>query len=85
MSIVTDMKILSSMRWLKLSEAVIYSRMSKKTLRKYILQGDIYAIKEGGCWIVDRKSIDTHYKRNKTEFLLALDEREKEIYEEDFD
>ncbi len=62
MSKIEEMKILGSMKWLKFSEAMIYARMSKKTLKKYIDEGEIDALKRGGNWIVDRASIDKFYE-----------------------
>lgn len=61
-------------RWLKISEACKYARMSKNTLMEYIKSGDIYATKKGGNWIVDRKSIDDFYDEDRKK-MFALREK----------
>ncbi|MDO8282718.1 MAG: hypothetical protein Q7U10_08900 [Thermodesulfovibrionia bacterium] len=59
---VTDPRVLASMKWLTMKEAIIYSRKSKNTLLKYIMKNLIYGDQvEGGDWIVDRESIDRFY------------------------
>lgn len=50
-----------SQRWLTISEACQYSKMSKNTLKAVIDSGGIFASKRGGKWIVDRTSIDKYY------------------------
>lgn len=45
-------------RWLSLSDAAEYCSLCSKTLLKYILEGEVYASKKGGKWIVDRESLD---------------------------
>lgn len=62
MSKIEEFEVLGRMKWLKLSEAMIYARMSRNTLKRDIYAGDINAGKRGGSWIVDRESIDQFYK-----------------------
>lgn len=50
-----------SQRWLNITEACRYAKMSKNTLMECILDGYIKASKPRGKWIVDRLSIDTYY------------------------
>ena len=56
-----------SQRWLSMSEACIYSKMSKNTLMLCINDGEIQAVKRRGKWIVDRLSIDSYYTDFETE------------------
>lgn len=49
-------------RWLSVTIACLYSSMSDKTLMRYIKNGDIYGIKKGGKWYVDRLSMDDFMK-----------------------
>jgi hypothetical protein len=50
-----------SQRWLTITEACLYSKMSKNTLMGTIGSGHVFASKRGGKWIVDRTSIDQYY------------------------
>lgn len=50
-----------SQRWLTVTEACLYAKMSKNTLMGTIDSGHVFASKRGGKWIVDRKSIDQYY------------------------
>lgn len=47
--------------------------MSKKTLKKYIIAGEIYGSLKGGKWFVDRESIDNFFFQDnvKVEEILA--------------
>lgn len=67
---------LSTMKWLSLDEACIYSRKSRNTMLDLIKEGKIYGTKaEGGEWIVDRESIDAYYNEER----LALQEKLKHL------
>ena len=52
-------------RWLDLARAAKYTSMSRKTLKKHIDAGEIYASLKGGKWFVDRESIDAFHLDNK--------------------
>ena len=60
-------------RWLGITRAAGYADMSTKTLRKYILSGEIYGARKGGKWYVDRDSIDAFFLQDKVnvEEILA--------------
>jgi excisionase family DNA binding protein len=58
-------------RWLSLTKAAAYASMSKGTIMRYILDGEIYGTRKGGKWYVDRTAIDT--------FFLAGSAREDAI------
>jgi len=62
-----------SPRWLSITQACKYAAMGDKTLMHYIQNGDIYATKKCGKWIVDRESIDLFMLTDKitTEETLA--------------
>lgn len=45
-------------RWMDFRMACYYSSLRKNTMMKHILNGDIYAKKPEGKWLVDRESID---------------------------
>lgn len=53
---------LSTMKWLTLQEAYIYTRRSRNTIIRWLEDGKIYGSKpEGsGDWLVDRESIDSY-------------------------
>jgi len=59
-----------SQRWLTISEACQYSKMSKNTLKSVIDSGGIFASKRGGKWIVDRTSIDKYYLYDEANALF---------------
>lgn len=75
--IVTDPAILASMKWLKMTEAIIYSRKSKNTLLKDIMDNKIYGFQEkpNSDWIIDRESIDKLYYSKRDEIRIALSKR----------
>jgi hypothetical protein len=52
-------------RWLDLAGAAKYTSMSKKTLKKYIEVGEIFASLKKGKWYVDKESIDAFHLGNK--------------------
>lgn len=55
-------------RWLKFSEAMLYSSMSRRLLNRLMDRNVIYGIRrDDGDFIVDRYSIDEYYERQKTE------------------
>lgn len=49
----------------KMHEAMKYARVSRNTLRKWIENGDVYASKRTGEWIVDLDSIDDFYNKDR--------------------
>jgi hypothetical protein len=59
-------------RWLTTKQAEEYTNLCFKTLKKYYLEGFIYAKKAGNKWIWDRYSIDAFFGEDdlKTEALL---------------
>jgi len=60
-------------RWLPLKEAVRYSGMSERMLRKLAKEGEIYATKPGGGkMLFDRESIDDFLLREKAEINTLL-------------
>ncbi len=54
-------------RWLDISKACKYISLSKNTLLKYIMSGDVYAKRLNGKWIVDKKSIDEFMMSDMTD------------------
>ena len=55
-------------RWLKFSEAMLYSSMSRRLLNRLMNDNIIYGIRrDDGDFIIDRYSIDEYYERQKTE------------------
>jgi excisionase family DNA binding protein len=57
---------LSPGRWLTMDEAMAYAKVkSPNTIRKWIDDGQIYAHKRSGHWIVDRESIDDWFSSEK--------------------
>ncbi|WP_457644717.1 helix-turn-helix domain-containing protein [Persephonella sp.] len=52
-------------RWLTTKQAEEYSNLCFKTLKKYYLEGEIYAKKIGNKWIWDRESIDAFLNEDK--------------------
>lgn len=54
---------LSPGRWMKVSEAAAYSRVSRDTIYRWIKEGYIHANKRTGEWIIDRESIDDWYSQ----------------------
>ena len=49
-------------RWLTMKEAMTYAKVkSVNPIRKWIVEGHIYAHKRTGSWIIDRQSIDDWY------------------------
>lgn len=65
---------LSTMKWLSMQEACIYSRKSRNTLLELIKTGKIYGTKpEGlGDYVVDRGSIDDFFNIARTEQMIHL-------------
>ena len=59
-------------RWLTTKQAEEYTNLCFKTLKKYYLEGLIYARKIGNKWLWDRYSIDAFLGEDdlKTEALL---------------
>jgi len=59
-------------RWLTTKEAEEYTNLCFKTLKKYYLEGSIYAKKLGNKWLWDRESIDAFFGEDnlRTELLL---------------
>ena len=49
-------------RWLTMKEAMTYAKVkSVNPIKKWIVEGYIYAHKRTGSWIIDRQSIDDWY------------------------
>ncbi len=66
---------LSSMKWLTLTEACIYSRKSRNTVLKLIEEAKIYGTKaEGGDYVVERESIDAYYNKKREDLKEKLRE-----------
>jgi Helix-turn-helix domain len=61
-----------SPRWLTLSDAGKYASMSERTLKRHILNGEIYAIKKGK-WYVDKESIDAFMMQDAVDLQRVLE------------
>ena len=72
------MAALSSMKWLTLAEAEVYSRMGRTLLREKIEDPNcrIYGTRQGegrkSGIIVDRESIDSHYNKDREDFIAEI-------------
>jgi len=68
---------LSSMRWLTLQEACLYSRKSMRTIKAWASDGKIYGhqAQKAGDWIFDRESIDSFFNGPREERRLELERR----------
>ncbi|MCX5814971.1 MAG: helix-turn-helix domain-containing protein [Proteobacteria bacterium] len=51
-------------RWLSVKLACAYSSMSKNTIKKYLITGEIAGSKKGGKWYVDKNSIDAFFQED---------------------
>jgi len=57
---------LSPGKWLTFEEAMRMMKIkSKDTLRKRLIDGDVYGIKDGGKWKVDRESIEDYLNQER--------------------
>jgi len=52
-------------RWLTIKEACDYTKIKRDTLMRFIEEGDIYAVKKRGKWVIDRESIDAFYSSDR--------------------
>jgi len=70
---------LSSMKWLTMAEACMYSRKSPNTLKAWADDSRIYGTPAGesGSWIFDRESIDSFFNGPRDERRLELERRRK--------
>jgi len=49
-------------RWLRVSAACKYASLSRKTLKRMLIEGDLRGERTpGGHWRVDRESIDEYF------------------------
>ncbi|MBI5193256.1 MAG: helix-turn-helix domain-containing protein [Nitrospirae bacterium] len=57
---------INTAKWLSLEHACIYmTGLSENTVLKHIREGDIYGIRKGGKWVIDRESIDEYYNTER--------------------
>lgn len=68
------MQELFTSRWLTTKEAVKYSKLSEKTLRKFYRQGEIYAVQIGNKLIWDKESIDNFLLQDEKKINLLVKE-----------